>query len=157
MPQSPARTESFWCPKGYFNKKEQKIIVNSGEPIKPHEQRPHSNPLQLFETTLRKAACITDRVYQSDKSGSAPKTTTCGLCMLSACSLDCLSTLSINTLHYPSVVWASMSSNPICYRSRTLLDLVSQCWPSQPSVSLSITEASCLWRRMHGYFRASWH
>ncbi|KAG8354287.1 putative transporter [Fusarium venenatum] len=29
MPQSPARTTSLWCPKGYFNKKEQKIIVNS--------------------------------------------------------------------------------------------------------------------------------
>jgi hypothetical protein len=31
MPQSPARTKSWWCPEGYFNKKEQKIIVNSGK------------------------------------------------------------------------------------------------------------------------------
>jgi hypothetical protein len=31
MPQSPAKTKSWWCPKGYFNEKEQKIIVNSGE------------------------------------------------------------------------------------------------------------------------------
>ncbi|KAM0442265.1 hypothetical protein ACHAQK_004596 [Fusarium lateritium] len=29
MPQSPARTKSWWCPEGYFNEKEQKIIVNS--------------------------------------------------------------------------------------------------------------------------------
>jgi hypothetical protein len=31
MPQSPAKTKSWWCPQGYFNKKEQKIIVNSGK------------------------------------------------------------------------------------------------------------------------------
>lgn len=31
MPQSPARTKSWWNPKGYFNEKEEKIIVNSGE------------------------------------------------------------------------------------------------------------------------------
>lgn len=31
MPQSPARTKSWWNPKGYFNEKEQKIIVNSGQ------------------------------------------------------------------------------------------------------------------------------
>ena len=31
MPQSPAKTKSWWFPKGYFNEKEQKIIVNSGE------------------------------------------------------------------------------------------------------------------------------
>lgn len=30
MPQSPARTKSWWNPKGYFNEKEEKIIVNSG-------------------------------------------------------------------------------------------------------------------------------
>ncbi|KAI1373311.1 MFS general substrate transporter [Hypoxylon crocopeplum] len=30
MPQSPARTKSWWKPKGYFNEKEEKIIVNSG-------------------------------------------------------------------------------------------------------------------------------
>ncbi|OTB07577.1 hypothetical protein M426DRAFT_240780 [Hypoxylon sp. CI-4A] len=29
MPQSPAKTKSPWIPKGYFNEKEQKIIVNS--------------------------------------------------------------------------------------------------------------------------------
>ncbi|KAI4865708.1 major facilitator superfamily transporter [Hypoxylon rubiginosum] len=29
MPQSPARTKSWWNPKGYFTKKEEKIIVNS--------------------------------------------------------------------------------------------------------------------------------
>ncbi|PGH00928.1 hypothetical protein AJ80_09090 [Polytolypa hystricis UAMH7299] len=29
MPQSPARTKSWWNPKGYFNEKEEKIIVNS--------------------------------------------------------------------------------------------------------------------------------
>ncbi|GAB7325112.1 hypothetical protein MBLNU13_g09198t2 [Cladosporium sp. NU13] len=29
MPQSPAKTKSWWFPKGYFNEKEQKIIVNS--------------------------------------------------------------------------------------------------------------------------------
>jgi hypothetical protein len=33
MPQSPAKTKSWWCPKGYFNEKEQKIIVNSGKPF----------------------------------------------------------------------------------------------------------------------------
>lgn len=31
MPQSPARTKSWWNPKGYFNEKEQKVIVNSGQ------------------------------------------------------------------------------------------------------------------------------
>jgi hypothetical protein len=31
MPQSPARTKSWWKPEGYFNEKEVKIIVNSGE------------------------------------------------------------------------------------------------------------------------------
>jgi sugar phosphate permease len=31
MPQSPAKTKSWLFPKGYFNEKEQKIIVNSGE------------------------------------------------------------------------------------------------------------------------------
>ena len=30
MPQSPARTTSWWNPKGYFTEKEVKIIVNSG-------------------------------------------------------------------------------------------------------------------------------
>ncbi|KAI0850751.1 MFS general substrate transporter [Daldinia vernicosa] len=29
MPQSPARTKSWWNPKGYFTEKEEKIIVNS--------------------------------------------------------------------------------------------------------------------------------
>ncbi|KAH7380693.1 major facilitator superfamily domain-containing protein [Pyrenochaeta sp. MPI-SDFR-AT-0127] len=29
MPQCPTRTKSWWNPKGYFNEKEQKIIVNS--------------------------------------------------------------------------------------------------------------------------------
>ncbi|OTA68676.1 MFS general substrate transporter [Hypoxylon sp. EC38] len=29
MPQSPARTKSWWNPKGYFNEREEKIIVNS--------------------------------------------------------------------------------------------------------------------------------
>lgn len=33
MPQSPARTKSWWNPKGYFTEHEQKIIVNSGEPL----------------------------------------------------------------------------------------------------------------------------
>lgn len=33
MPQSPARTKSWWNPKGYFNEKEQKIIVNSGQTV----------------------------------------------------------------------------------------------------------------------------
>jgi hypothetical protein len=32
MPQSPAKTKSWWNPKGYFTKKEEKIIVNSGKP-----------------------------------------------------------------------------------------------------------------------------
>lgn len=31
MPQSPARTKSWWNPKGYFTEHEQKIIVNSGK------------------------------------------------------------------------------------------------------------------------------
>jgi hypothetical protein len=31
MPQSPAKTKSWLFPRGYFNEKEQKIIVNSGE------------------------------------------------------------------------------------------------------------------------------
>jgi hypothetical protein len=31
MPQSPAKTKSWLFPKGYFNEKEQKIIVNSGK------------------------------------------------------------------------------------------------------------------------------
>lgn len=31
MPQCPARTKSWWNPKGYFKEKEVKIIVNSGE------------------------------------------------------------------------------------------------------------------------------
>lgn len=30
MPQSPAKTKSWWNPKGYFTEKEEKIIVNSG-------------------------------------------------------------------------------------------------------------------------------
>ncbi|KAL2276171.1 hypothetical protein FJTKL_01333 [Diaporthe vaccinii] len=29
VPQSPARTKSWWNPKGYFSEKEEKIIVNS--------------------------------------------------------------------------------------------------------------------------------
>ncbi|KAI5919383.1 MFS general substrate transporter [Camillea tinctor] len=29
MPQCPAKTKSWWCPKGYFTEKEEKIIVNS--------------------------------------------------------------------------------------------------------------------------------
>jgi hypothetical protein len=33
MPQSPARTISWWNPKGYFNENEQKIIVNAGKPL----------------------------------------------------------------------------------------------------------------------------
>lgn len=32
MPQSPAKTKSWWNPKGYFTEKEEKIIVNSGKP-----------------------------------------------------------------------------------------------------------------------------
>lgn len=32
MPQSPAKTKSWWNPKGYFNDREAKIIVNSGRP-----------------------------------------------------------------------------------------------------------------------------
>ncbi|KAL1849408.1 hypothetical protein Daus18300_013290 [Diaporthe australafricana] len=31
MPQSPARTKSWWNPQGYFTETEEKIIVNSGE------------------------------------------------------------------------------------------------------------------------------
>ena len=31
MPQSPARTKSWWNPKGYFTEKEQKMIVNAGK------------------------------------------------------------------------------------------------------------------------------
>lgn len=31
MPQCPAKTKSWWNPKGYFNEKEEKIIVNGGE------------------------------------------------------------------------------------------------------------------------------
>lgn len=31
MPQCPARTKSWWNPKGYFKEKEVKIIVNSGK------------------------------------------------------------------------------------------------------------------------------
>ena len=31
MPQCPTKTKSWWNPKGYFNTKEQKIIVNSGK------------------------------------------------------------------------------------------------------------------------------
>ena len=30
-PQSTAKTKSWWFPKGYFNEKEQKMIVNSGK------------------------------------------------------------------------------------------------------------------------------
>ena len=40
MPACPTRTKSWWNPKGYFNEKEQKIIVNSGEQlqnVEPHE------------------------------------------------------------------------------------------------------------------------
>ena len=37
MPQSPARTKSWWNPKGYFTEKEEKIIVNSGQPRSPEE------------------------------------------------------------------------------------------------------------------------
>ena len=33
MPQSPARTKSWWYPKGYFTQKEEKIIVNSGKTL----------------------------------------------------------------------------------------------------------------------------
>lgn len=117
----------------------------------------HSNPLPSFGMTLKKEACTTGKVYLSDKYGSALKTTTCGLSMLSDCSLGCPSILSINILRYPSVVSASTSSNPTCYQSHISSDPVSQCWPSLPSANLSITEALCLWRRMHGYFRASWH
>lgn len=31
MPQSPAKTKSWWNPKGYFTEREVKIIVNSGK------------------------------------------------------------------------------------------------------------------------------
>ena len=31
MPQCPTSTKSWWNPKGYFDEKEQKIIVNSGK------------------------------------------------------------------------------------------------------------------------------
>jgi hypothetical protein len=31
LPTSPARTKSWWNPKGYFKEREVKIIVNSGE------------------------------------------------------------------------------------------------------------------------------
>jgi hypothetical protein len=34
MPQSPARTKSWWNKKGYFTDKEVKIIVNSGMPLR---------------------------------------------------------------------------------------------------------------------------
>ncbi|KAH8901697.1 major facilitator superfamily transporter [Thozetella sp. PMI_491] len=37
MPQSPARTKSWWNPKGYFNDKEEKIIVNSVIRDDPHK------------------------------------------------------------------------------------------------------------------------
>jgi hypothetical protein len=40
MPACPTRTTSWWNPKGYFNEREQKIIVNSGERfqhVKPYE------------------------------------------------------------------------------------------------------------------------
>lgn len=48
MPQSPARTKSWWNPKGYFNDKEQKIIVNSGEMVQ------HINlPARQFLNLLR--------------------------------------------------------------------------------------------------------
>lgn len=31
MPQCPAKTKSWWNPKGYFTEREEKIIVNSGK------------------------------------------------------------------------------------------------------------------------------
>ncbi|KXH51841.1 major facilitator superfamily transporter [Colletotrichum salicis] len=34
MPQCPAKTKSWWNPKGYFKEKEEKIIVNSDDPQK---------------------------------------------------------------------------------------------------------------------------
>ncbi|KAF1358946.1 MFS general substrate transporter [Lizonia empirigonia] len=37
MPQCPTRTKSWWNPKGYFNEKEQKIIVNSVIRDDPHK------------------------------------------------------------------------------------------------------------------------
>lgn len=39
MPACPTRTTSWWNPKGYFNEKEQKIIVNSGEQF--HDVEPY--------------------------------------------------------------------------------------------------------------------
>ncbi|OBT67675.1 hypothetical protein VE03_03558 [Pseudogymnoascus sp. 23342-1-I1] len=37
MPQSPAKTKSWWKPKGYFTEKEEKIIVNSVIRDDPHK------------------------------------------------------------------------------------------------------------------------
>lgn len=34
MPQSPAKTKSWWKPNGYFTEKEEKIIVNLGGSLK---------------------------------------------------------------------------------------------------------------------------
>ncbi|KAI1501508.1 major facilitator superfamily domain-containing protein [Biscogniauxia marginata] len=39
MPQSPAKTKSWWNPKGYFTEKEEKIIVNSGKFIRDDPQK----------------------------------------------------------------------------------------------------------------------
>ncbi|KAI1035916.1 hypothetical protein LB505_010488 [Fusarium chuoi] len=44
MPQSPARTKSWWNPKGYFTEHEQKIIVNSeGRHVQPTRSDSPSN------------------------------------------------------------------------------------------------------------------
>ncbi len=76
MPQSPAKTKSWWNPKGYFTPKEEKIIVNLGKLI--HETKIPKHPHFISHspgTTRKRGGCTTDKASPWGRSGSAPRTT----------------------------------------------------------------------------------